>query len=193
MSCPGCGLRTLPFHETCEFCARILLEPERVGGRRAEWEALSEKLRGDFSADYERDLAARRAWRERLRRNRLRHGIAGAVLFAFLAGALHAPVFEIEGPAVALVLGIDLAVGAALGLRLNREGGGGYVGLALFGGGYLAWTAVELLLGIVAGPFERGVGGGFIWGLFVIPGSLVSATLGYLFGLSLSLRRSLEE
>jgi hypothetical protein len=37
------------------------------------------------------------------------------------------------------------------------------------------------------------MGAGFVWGLFILPGVLVAGTLGYLFGLNLTLRKSLEE
>ena len=193
MACPGCGLSNLPHHDVCEFCARELLVPSAVEGKRSEWERLTEKLRTEFTAAYEKGLAQRREWRERLRRNRIKHAVGGALTFLFMAGLLHYPVLDVEGAGFLLVVLVELAVGAAAGLWLNRGGGGGYRGLAAYGGGYLAWTVLSLLFGIIVGPFERGVGGGFIWGLFVLPGILVSGSFGYLFGLSLSLQRSLEE
>jgi len=193
VACSGCGLAALPHHEVCGFCGALLLAPGQVAAKREEWDRLTEKLRSEFSSGYERGLAARIAWRERLRRNRIHHAITGALTFALMVGVLHAAVLDIDGVAVFLLLLAEFGAGAALGLVVNRQGGGGYVGLGAFGGGYLAWTVLSLLTGVIVGPFERGVGGGFLWGAFVLPGSLVAATFGYLFGLNLSMRRSVEE
>ena len=193
LACPACSLDNLLHHEACGFCSAPLLAPGEAAGKRAEWEALSEKLRVEFSANYERGLAARLAWRERLRTNRIRHAIAGAFLFAVCVFTLHGAVLDVGGfPAVLLFLA-ELAVGAGLGLLVNRQGGGGFVALAAFGGAYGFWTVLSLFAGWIRGPLSGDMGSGFVWGAFVLPGGLALATFGYLFGLSLSMRRSLEE
>lgn len=179
MNCPACGLENPPVHEACAFCATPIDPAER----REEWERLTPALRDEFSKNFARALESRRAWREKLRRNRVHHGVMGACLGAFLCSATLVPAsgsgFDV------LYLLMDAALGAGAGFALNHVRGGEYQGMGLFGGAFAVSTVARMALGDLALSF--------FFGFFVFPGFLAALSLGYLFGLNLSLRRTIED
>lgn len=181
MNCAGCGLENPPTQEACAFCEVPLSFPPE---RRAQWEALSTALRAEFSTAFERALQARRAWRERLRRNRGRTILAGAILNILLLAITHGPVSDgARGLTLPFFL-LDAAAGAAAGFVLIAVRGGEYRGMALFG----TWYAVSTGLKLGTGVMPMGLNFGF----FVLFGLLLALCVGYGFGLNLSLRRSVE-
>ena len=181
MNCPGCGLENPPVHDACAFCE----EPLAPGERREEWERLSPALREEFSKSFERALAARTAWREKLRRNRVMHAVSGGCLSGFLLAFTHGPLMNLGASLTLLVFVLDAAAGAACGLALNHVRGGEYRGMTLFGGAYAASTAAKLAFGAI--PMSMALG------FFIMPGMLAALVFGYLFGLNMSMRRTVDE
>ncbi|HEX7899019.1 MAG TPA: hypothetical protein VF950_14745 [Planctomycetota bacterium] len=181
MNCPDCGLENPPVRDACAFCDEALAP----GERREEWEKLSPALREEFSKNFERALAARRSWRESLRRRRVVHAISGGCLSGFLLAFTHGPVSSLGSFATFVVLLLDTAAGVGCGLALNFARGGEYRGMALFGGVYAASTAAKLSTGAI----QVSVALGF----FVMPGMLAALVFGYLFGLNMSMRRTIDE
>lgn len=127
MNCPSCGLANRPFEADCAHCRLALQDEDAAAAKRREWDALSPRMR----EEQERHFAGLRArfdehahW---LKRHRLLHGILGGLAVGFFmnAGIFFATFWTIP---------IDLAIGAAAGVLLNRLGGGAYRGLAIFGG-----------------------------------------------------------
>lgn len=185
MNCQDCGLENPPIHDACAFCAESLGTAGDVEGRRAEWERLTPALRDEFSRNFERALEARTTWLAKLRRNRAVHAIAGACLISFLASLTHAFASSLDGFPATLVFLLDVAAGAGGGLALNHIRGGEYRGMAFFGGVYVASTALKLSIGALY--FSA------ILGFLIITGLLAALCFGYLFGLNMSLQRSMEE
>jgi hypothetical protein len=185
MNCRDCGLENPPVQDACAFCEVPLEGAGGVDVRRAEWERLSPALRDEFSKNFSRALDGRRAWREKLRRSRVSHAVTGACLGGFLLAFTHGPVSALSGLAAVLVFLLDAAAGAGCGLALNHVRGGEYRGMALFGGVYAASTALKL----VCGALSAGIALGF----FIMPGMLAALVFGYLFGLNMSMRRTVEE
>jgi hypothetical protein len=185
VNCRDCGLENPPVQDACAFCEVPLEGAEGVDIRRAEWERLSPALRDEFSKNFERALASRRAWREKMRRNRAGHAAAGACLAGLLLTFTHAPVSTLGGFATFVVLALDAAAGAVCGLALNHVRGGEYRGMALFGGVYASSTALKLVFGALSA--------GIALGFFIMPGMLAALVFGYLFGLNMSMRRTVEE
>lgn len=177
MNCPDCGLENPPVREACAFCEL----PLEAGERRAEWERLTPALREEFSKNFERALTERRAWREKLVRGRARHSVMGALLLLALVSLTQGP----AGAVGVLYVLLDLALGAAAGFWLNHLRGGAYLGMAMFGAAYAVSAAVKLARG--------SLGVDLLFGFLVLPGFLAALSFGTLFGLNLSLRRSIED
>jgi hypothetical protein len=165
-------------HDACAFCETAIDPAER----RGEWERLTPALREEFSKTFERALEARKAWREKLRKNRVRHTVAGACLNTVVIAFTHLPASEgFSLPYAAL----DAGLGALAGFALNHVRGGEYRGLTFFGAVYAFSAALKVATGEL--PL------GLLFGLFVLFGFVGALGLGYLFGLNLSLRRSIED
>ena len=181
MNCAGCGLENLPTEEACAFCAEDLGD---ATSRRAEWAALSPRLRDEFSQTFERALKARREWLEKLRRNRWRSAAGGAIVGGAVMALTHGPISEgSEGLLIALFV-LDVVASGAAGFGLNALRGGETRGMLLFG----AWYAVSTTLKLGLGVLSLGLG----FGLFGLFGFVVMLCAGFAYGLHLSMKRGIE-
>jgi hypothetical protein len=164
LNCSGCGLTNVPYEAFCVSCRRPLQEQAAADAKRREWDALPPKLREEQEQAFVKMRASvEEHWRW-LRRYRATHAIIGAAIVNILmnGSVLFASPWSIP---------VDLALGAAAGLLLNRLRGGAWLGAGIFAGaavlsvllrmpfldraGYLmgAWlvTCFALLLVVIGG------------------------------------------
>lgn len=170
LNCPACGLTNRPYHADCSNCARPLQDAAAADARRREWDALSPKLREEFERDFDRMRAGTLEHLAWLNRHRLTHAILGAMLLNLIlnGSTLFAAPWSIP---------VDLALGAAAGLALNRRHGGAWTGTGIFlGAGVVSLLAKLPFLGR-----DFAETGWFLtcFALFLV------ASLGYLLGLKM--------
>lgn len=189
--CRGCGLSNLPYLQDCSFCGAAVQTPLEAHRKKQEWEALSEPLRDEFSREYARTLERYREWVATLKRDRWKHAAYGAAAFAlpmtFILGKISAIGFWFGVAFLA-----DLGLGAALGYAINRLRGGEYRGMLAFGAAYAASAVTQVAVGLVANPFDMGGFGAAGPALFLFCTFIIMLVVGYLFGMNLSLERSLR-
>jgi hypothetical protein len=192
MDCRRCGLSNPPYVVDCDFCSEAMQSEAEAEGRRREWDALGEPARREFENLYRRDRDRYDAWVEKLRRDRKKHALIGAVAYGLGTNLLLLLAYDVGPFGLLLLLLADAAVGAAVGFRVNSGGGGEYRGLALFGGAYVVSVPIKMMIGVLPHPLAGGFEGAGV-GLAVAIGILQSLLIGYLFGLHLSLKKSVEE
>ena len=192
MDCRGCGLSNLPYVVDCDYCSEAMQSKSEAEGRRREWEALGEPARREFETLYRRARDRYDAWVEKLRRDRKKHALIGALAYGLGTNLLLLLVYDVGPLGLLVLLLVDAAVGAGAGFRVNSGGGGEYRGLALFGGAYFVSVPVKMGIGVLPHPLAGGFEGAGV-GLAVAIGILQALLTGYLFGLHLSLKKSVEE
>ena len=125
--CTHCGLTNRPYYTECAICSNTLQDPNAASVHRREWEQLSPPLREEFEKDFERFRKTYDDQNEWLKRYRVLHGVTGAIVLTTCINiGFQGNVFQ--GTA------LDLVVGAAAALYLNRLRGGSYLGMFLFFG-----------------------------------------------------------
>jgi hypothetical protein len=173
LNCSGCGLTNVPYETACVSCRTPLQDDGTAAARRREWDALSPKLREEQEQAFVKMRASvEEHWRW-LRRYRLVHAICGAALVNMLmnGSVFFASLWSIP---------IDLALGAAAALVLNRLRGGSWNGAGLFAGAAVLSVLLRL-------PFlDLGEYGKGYW-MFTCFAILLVVSGGYLMGLKLDL------
>lgn len=127
LNCGGCGLTNVPYEAACVSCKTPLQDAAAADARRREWDALPPRLREEQEQAFVRMRASVEEHRRWLRRYRLVHAICGAALVNLL---MNGSVFFASPWSIP----IDLALGAAAALMLNRLRGGAWHGAAIFAG-----------------------------------------------------------
>jgi len=171
LNCPFCGLTNRPYETQCGMCGKPIQNPLAAEAKRREWEALPPKLRQEQEQAFDRMRAGTEGHLLWLRRHRLGHSILGGVLVSF---AMNASVFFASPWSIL----IDLAIGAAAALLLNRMRGGCWIGTGLF----LAAVVISVVL---RRPFLNGEGylsGGWLLTSFAV---FFLAVAGYALGLTM--------
>jgi hypothetical protein len=170
LNCAACGLTNRPYHTDCSNCARPLQDSATADARRREWDALSAGVREEFERDFDRmreGTLDHLAW---LNRHRLTHAIVGAMLvnLTMNGSTLFAAPWTIP---------VDLALGGAAGLALNRWHGGAWHGIGIF----LGAGVVSLLAKLPFLDRDFAVGGWFMtcFALFFV------GAMGYLLGVKM--------
>ena len=173
MNCRLCGLENRPYEVACAHCHGELQDPRKATEKLAEWDRLSPALRAEQEKHY-LGLRARfddhQLW---LRRHRRLHAVAGAFFVGF--GMNAALLFQ-----VLWTIPIDLAIGAAAGLWLNRLGGGSYRGLAIFGAA-AACSVLAMIPFVHMAEFMKGI---WLLSSFAV---MFVAGAGYYLGLKLDI------
>jgi len=137
LNCGGCGLTNVPYETKCVSCSAPLQDAAAAGAKRREWDALPPKLREEQEQAFVRMRASvEEHWRW-LRRYRLVHAICGAALVNML---MNGSVFFASPWSIP----IDLALGAAAALALNRLRGGSWHGAGLFAGASIASVILRI-------------------------------------------------
>ena len=171
MICTHCGLTNRPYHTECAICAKTLQDPEAASVHRREWEQLSPPLREEFEKEFDRFRKTFDDQNEWLKRYRVIQAVAGAIVLTTCINiGFRGNVFE------GTVL--DLVVGAAAALYLNRIRGGSYQGLFLFSG-----ASILAIVGRV--PFMNTTAFWEGWFLFSALAVSVVAAFGYYMGLQM--------
>jgi hypothetical protein len=192
MNCARCGLTNPPYLEACDFCSRFLQTPEQSREKRIYWEGLPETARQEFDGKYRKDRERFERWKEKLHRDRFKHAAVAAAFYTVSSQVFHWSIAAGGCGAFLLALLGDLAGGAAAGHLVNRLRGGEYRGTAAFGALYVVATSAKMATGAITSIFGGlGLAGAGV-GLFVIAGLLASLVMGYLFGMHLTLEKSLE-
>ncbi len=139
LNCRDCGLTNRPYATACAHCRRPLQDDAAADVKQREFDALPPKLREEQELHYDRMAEHHGEHRNWLQRNRIAQGVSGAVLLdltmnvtTFFAAPWSVP--------------IDLALGAAAALLLNRLRGGAYIGLGLFLAACIASWIFRLML-----------------------------------------------
>ena len=127
LNCPTCGLTNRPYEVACAECAAPLQELAAAEGRRREWDALPARLREEQERAYDQMREGTERHLQWLRRNRAAHAALGGLLVSVCMNLS-------VGFASIPSLPIDLVLGAAAALYLNRLRGGAWHGLGLFVG-----------------------------------------------------------
>lgn len=173
MNCRSCGLQNRPYEVACAHCSEDLQDPAKASAKLREWDLLSPALRAEQEKHYA-DLRARfdehQIW---LRRHRRLHAAAGAFFVGF--GMNAALLFQVRW-----TIPIDLLIGAAAGLWLNRLGGGSFRGFGIFGGA-AALCVLAMIPFVHMEEFLKG-----IWLLSAF-GVMFVAGAGYYLGLKLDI------
>jgi len=171
LNCSSCGLTNPPYEASCVSCRTPLQDQAAADAKRREWDALSPKLRDEQEQAFVKMReSVEEHWRW-LRRHRLTHAIIGAgIVNMLMNGAVFfASLWSIP---------IDLALGAAAALGLNRLRGGSWHGAGLFAG-------AAVLSVILRAPFLNM--GEYLKGYWLI--TCFAATIvvlgGYLMGMKL--------
>ena len=186
MHCRSCGRPLLPFHEACFQCGLTAQSSESVAGRKREWDALSPKMQEELRGAYDLQMERRERWLEWLRANRRVHAAIGAGLYGLPAAFIFGMLGGFPLWALPLVGLFDLAVGAGVGLALNRLRGGSYRGMMLFGAAFLVEAPLR-----VGGASVMGAGLAVTGvALMILCGFLLALCTGYALGLQLTLDRT---
>jgi hypothetical protein len=127
LNCPGCGLTNRPYETDCALCELPLQDAAGAAAKRKEWDALPATIREEQEKAFDRMRSGTLEHREWLKNHRVAHAILGGLLVSF---PMNGSVFF----ASLWSLPIDLAVGAAAGLLLNRLKGGSWHGIGIFVG-----------------------------------------------------------
>jgi hypothetical protein len=127
LNCQRCGLTNRPYDVACSHCRSPLQDRESAEAKRREWDALPGKLRQEQEQAFDRMRAGTEAHLRWLRSHRVAHAALGGLLVCV---PMNLSVFF----ASYWSLPIDLLVGAAAAIALNRLGGGAWHGLGLFSG-----------------------------------------------------------
>jgi hypothetical protein len=181
-----------PYAADCGFCSASIQPAARAEEERVRWESLGERSKAEFLEVFRRDRERYDAWVEKRRRDRKKHAIIGALAYGLGTNLLLLLAYDLGVLGLLVLLAADGAVGAVAGFSINRNGGGEYRGLGLFGGAYVLSIVVKTLLGILPHPLAGGYEGAGV-GIAIAVGILQSLLIGYLFGLHLSLKRSVED
>lgn len=166
--------------------------PQEALAKVREWDALSEARREEFSRSYVEDRKRFDDWLAWLRSQRWKHAAYGALTHALPATFVLGTISTAAGLFGALVILADAAAGAAAGYALNALRGGEYRGMLAFGGVYAGTTVAKVALGALLNPLELGGFGAAGPLLFLFCSFLISLVAGYLFGLNLTLERSMR-
>jgi len=170
LNCGGCGLTNRPYDTNCSHCDAPLQDVEAATAKRREWDALTPKLREEMERDFDRMREGTVEYAEWLNRHRIIHAILGAMLVNLTMNG--STMFQVPWS-----IPVDLALGAAAGLALNRRHGGVWTGAGLFFGA----GVISMLLKI---PFlgRDGMSGAWFLSCFAL---FFLASIGYLIGLKL--------
>ena len=171
LNCSDCGLTNAPYESACVSCRKPLQDQTAADAKRREWDALPPGLREEQEQAFVRMRASvEEHWRW-LRRYRLTHAIIGGVVVSLV---MNGSTFFASPWSIA----VDLAIGAAAGVFLNRLRGGAWIGLGLFIGGAVASVVLRL-------PFlnrDAYLQGSWFFTCF---GVLAAAVSGYFMGMKL--------
>lgn len=178
--CPSCGLKSLPIHAQCAFCAKPVRDPGDAARERETWEATDPGIRRDALGEHERDLAELRGWKETLDRRRPLHAAVGAALFGGPISFIFLFWWKTSGVAWIAFTILALAAGAAAGYSLNRFGGGPRRGVAICVAAFVAMFGLTLGARAVDMPLADSMIR-FTW-LSLAYGSLFSVAAGYVLG-----------
>jgi hypothetical protein len=131
LNCTNCGLTNVPYETACVSCRAPLQDAGAADAKRREWDALPPGLREEQEQAFVKMRASLEEHWRWLRRYRLVHAICGAALVNMLmnGSVLFASPWSIP---------VDLALGAAAALVLNRLRGGAWQGAGLFAGAAVA-------------------------------------------------------
>jgi len=170
LNCDACGLTNRPYEVACAQCARPLQDAAAAGVKRREWDALPVALREDMERAFDRMSEGTVEYNDWLNKHRLTHAFVGAMLVNW---TMNGSTFF----AAPWTIPVDLSIGAAAGLFLNRRRGGAWQGAGIF---FVA-GAVSIL---VKAPL---LGSGlWVGGWFLVSFAIFFQTLiGYLMGLKL--------
>jgi hypothetical protein len=170
LNCGGCGLTNRPYDIRCSHCQAPLQDPQTAAAKEREWNALSPKLREELERNFDRMRQGTVEHVEWLRRHRLLHaGLAALLINLTMNGSTFF--------AAPWTIPVDLALGAAAGLTLNRWHGGAWRGAGVFFGAGLASMGIKL-------PMLGSGGLGFAWFLACFA-LFFLALAGFLIGLKL--------
>jgi hypothetical protein len=171
LNCPFCGLTNRPYESQCVACGKAIQDPAAAEAKRLEWDALPYKLRAEQEQAFDRMRAGTEGHHLWLKRYRVAHAVVGAVLVGL---SMNASVFFVSPWSIL----IDLAIGAAAGLFLNRLRGGCWYGTGLFVGSAIVSV-------VLRAPFlnmEGYLQGGWLLTSFAV---LFVAASGYIMGLTM--------
>jgi hypothetical protein len=125
LNCRHCGLTNRPYAVACDHCLRPLQDEAAADVKEREFDALPPKLREEQELHYDRMAEHHGEHRTWLQRNRVAQGVCGALILNL---SMNVTSFFVAPWCVP----IDLALGAAAALLLNRLRGGAFIGLSLF-------------------------------------------------------------
>ncbi|MBI3856197.1 MAG: hypothetical protein HY293_10960 [Planctomycetes bacterium] len=131
LNCQGCGVSNPPYEAACVLCAKPLQDAATAEAKRREWDALPPRLREEQERAFVRMRESVEEHGRWLRRHRLVHAIIGAGLVNML---MNGSVFFASPWSIP----VDLALGAASALLLNRLRGGAWNGAGIFAGAAVA-------------------------------------------------------
>lgn len=184
MDCSRCGLSNLPYFADCSFCDHPLRNPSEAQARKQEWDALTQGQRDEFSRTYVQDRERFDQWREKLRTDFYKHLAMGAVLFGASTTLFLVWCYSGNPFLVTLLVVGDLIWGAGIGWLINHLRGGEYRAMVAFGLSFILTNSLKLALGCLV----LSLGAAFM----LLFGLLWMLPLGYLFGIHLTLQRSLH-
>jgi len=114
-----------PYETSCALCDYPLQDAAAATAKRKEWDALPATIREEQEKAFDRMRLGTTEHRNWLKSHRVVHAILGGLLLSL---PMNFSVFF----ASLWSIPIDLAVGAAAGLLLNRQRGGSWQGLGVF-------------------------------------------------------------
>lgn len=171
LNCHSCGLTNRPYDARCSHCERPLQDPADAAARRKEWDALTPALREELERNFDRMREGTLDHLDWLNRHRITHAVIGAMLVNF---TMNGSTF-FQAP---WSIPVDLSLGAAAGLALNRRHGGAWQGAGIFLGAGLASLLIKTpMLGRDWMTF-----GGWLLACFAL---LILVIFGYFLGLKL--------
>ncbi len=125
LNCGHCGLTNRPYAVACAHCLRPLQDEAAVEVKQREFDLLPPELREEQELHYDRLKEHHGEHRNWLQRNRIAQSICGALILDLTMNVSTYFAARWSVP-------IDLALGAAAALLLNRLRGGAYIGLGIF-------------------------------------------------------------
>jgi len=125
LNCNACGLTNRPYDADCAQCRAPLQDRAAADAKRREWDALSPNLREEQERVFDKMRDSTEAHLLWLRKHRTTHAVLGGLLVSLL---MNLSVGFASIPSIP----VDLILGAAVALYLNRLRGGAWQGFGLF-------------------------------------------------------------
>jgi hypothetical protein len=170
LNCGACGLTNRPYESACAHCARPLQDPEAAEAKRREWDALPLAIREDMERSFDRMSEGTLEYNKWLNKHRITHAVLGAALVNL---TMNGSTFF----AAPWTIPVDLALGAAAGLALNRWRGGAWEGAGIF----FAAGAISFIVKVPVLGAGIWLGGWFL----VCFAIFFQVLMGYLMGLKM--------